>query len=355
MSQDDRRIAVVIPMPSDPPWELFDAIPTDIDIIVADDSNGKLAPAPRPNVQYFDYTAQEKYSGEHYVAMPHKSAASRNFGHYYAYKEGYDVIIALDYDCRTRDGWLDTHLKYLGTLTDNPALKPTAERGWVNSIECEGFYSRGYPYEYRTPELSAVEETTASGQGKINMGVWDNVLDLNGIDKYQTEPPYDPGLRGDTNYVALGNIPVCGMNTAFTADITPAYFFLPDVWVNDGSPGNWQLSRHDDIWGGYIVKRLMDLRGDLFAYGAPIVEHTRQTPLERVTVLEQYMHLTSMPFYDIVEEAVAEVDAADYAPMYAHFVEEYQRRVEKATIPPHFAAVFVELGDWMGRWARAFA
>ena len=51
---DDRSVCVVIPMPNDPPWELFDAISDDIPIIVCDDSNGKLAPAPRPNVTYFD-------------------------------------------------------------------------------------------------------------------------------------------------------------------------------------------------------------------------------------------------------------------------------------------------------------
>ena len=44
--------------------------------------------------------------GRHYAAMPHKSAASRNIGHYIAWKEGFDVIVALDYDCRTRPGWL---------------------------------------------------------------------------------------------------------------------------------------------------------------------------------------------------------------------------------------------------------
>lgn len=353
-AKDDRKVAVVIPIPNDPPWELFDAIPTEIPIIVADDSDGRLAPPPRENVHYFDYAAQEAYCGEHYAAMPHKSAASRNFGHYYAYKEGYDVIIALDYDCGTRPGWLETHLECLTTVTDAPALEPKAEDGWVNSIEAEGFYARGYPYEFRTPELAEVRETTASGDVKINMGVWDNILDLNGVDKFQAEPPYDPGLRGEENFVSLGNIPVCGMNTAFTADLTPAYYFLPDMWVNDGSPGSWHLSRHDDIWGGYVVKKLMDVRGDLFTFGRPVVEHTKQTKLERVAVLEQYMHLMSVPFYDIVDEAVAELEPSDYAAMYAQFVEEYQRRVEKSPAPPHFKAVYEGLGEWMERWARAF-
>ncbi len=116
--------------------------------------------------------------------------------------------------------------------------------------------------------------------------------------------PGDPGVPAGPNPAALGNIPVCGMNTAFLRELTPAYYFLPDLWVN-----GWQLSRHDDIWGGYIVKRLMDLRGDLLTFGGPVVEHTKQTRLERVVVLEQWMHLMSMPFYDLVDAAVAEVVA----------------------------------------------
>ncbi len=48
--------------------------------------------------------------------MPHKSAASRNIGHYIAWKEGFDVIVALDYDCRTRPGWLEAHLDALRTV-----------------------------------------------------------------------------------------------------------------------------------------------------------------------------------------------------------------------------------------------
>lgn len=146
------------------PWELFGAISDDIPIIVCDDSNGKLAPAPRPNVTYFDYAAQEAYAGKHYAAMPHRSAASRNFGHYWAYKEGFDVIIALDYDCDTRGDWVGDHLSCLTTVTDQPAVQPVAQGGWVNSIENDEFYARGYPYEYRTSELSQVIDTTASGE-----------------------------------------------------------------------------------------------------------------------------------------------------------------------------------------------
>ncbi len=340
-------IAVAVPIPNDPDWALFDAIPDDIPILVVDDSDGKLAPPPRGNVTYYDYAAQRDIMGEHYDAIPHKSAATRNFAHYVAYREGYDVIIALDYDCRTRPGWLESHLECLGLVDQAPALAGA----WVNTVEQPGFFARGFPYEYRNPTAAAVSETVASGDVKLNMGVWDNILDLNGIDKVQAEPPYDPGLRGDRNYVALGNVPVCGMNTSFAAELTPAYFFLPDVWVN----GSWHLSRHDDIWGGYVVKKLMDLRGDLLSFGRPVVEHTRQSTIERVMMMEHWMHLMSMPFYRLIDRAVERLRPGAYDQMFGALTEEFRSEVERAELPEHYREVFRSLGVSMDKWARCFA
>jgi reversibly glycosylated polypeptide len=342
---ETRSVAVVMPIPNDPDWALFDEIPGDIPIIVADDSDGKLMAPPRDNVRYFDYAAQRELMGEHYPAIPHKSAAARNFGHVVAYREGYDVVIALDYDCRPAPGWLETHLEALSLAVEAPALRGH----WVNSITADGFYARGYPYEYRNAEASRVEDTTATGEVKLNMGVWNNVLDLNGVDKLPADPPYDPGVRDGSNRIALGMLPLCGMNTAFTADLTPAYFFLPDVWV-DG----WQLSRHDDIWGGYVLQRLMATRGDLVAFGNPVVEHTRQTKLERVVMLEQWMHMMSVQFYDAVDAAAEHVSAGEYSTMFSDFTEAFLAEVTRSRAPLHYRAVYRELGETMQRWAAVF-
>ena len=43
-------VCVVVPIPDDPPWDLFDTIPAHIPIIVSDDSDGHLAPPGRANV-----------------------------------------------------------------------------------------------------------------------------------------------------------------------------------------------------------------------------------------------------------------------------------------------------------------
>lgn len=346
---DTRSVVVVIPIPDDPPWELFDAIPADIPIIVSDDSDGQLTPPRRENVFMFDYAGQQAYCGKHYAAMPHKSAASRNVGHYIAYREGFDVIVALDYDCRTRPGWLDGHLDALSKAVEAIAVEPTVPGGWVNTIDRPDVYARGYPYELRAPSLAHSVETTVTGEVKLNVGIWDGILDLNGIDKLHSGEPGDPALAAATNRVALGNIPVCGMNTTFAAELAPAYFFLPDVWVH-----GWQLSRHDDIWGGYVLKKLMDLRGDLVTFGHPVVEHTKQTRLERVVVLEQWMHLMSMPFYELVDEAATSVTPGPYVDMFGAFVDEFRSAVDRSSQPVHYLEVYRTLGESMDRWSKAF-
>lgn len=339
------NVAVVIPMVAIYDWAMFEALSEDVPIIICDDSDGQLSPPPRRNVRYFDYDAQRRVMGRHYPAIPHKSSACRNFGHYVAYNEGFETIIALDYDCRVGPGWLEQHLASLTPVTNARALSGR----WINTIEQEGIYARGYPYEFRDAVENPVIESVASGEVKLNIGVWENILDLNGIDKLQRDPPYEPGLRADSNYIALGNIPVCGMNTAFRAELTPAYFFMPDVVVN-----GWRISRHDDIWGGYVLKRLMDRRGDLVSFGRPVVEHTRQSPIRSVVVVEHYTHLLGSLFFDLIDEAAAEVAVSDYAQMFAALTEEYLSRLGRAPLPRHYKQVLQEIGSAMERWAALF-
>jgi Reversibly glycosylated polypeptide len=350
-----RTVAVVMPIPNDPDWSIFEEIPEDIPIIVSDDSDGRLAAPPRANVAYWDFTAQRDYLGAHYDAIPHKSAACRNFGHIVAYREGFDVIVALDYDCKTPPGWLDAHLAALTHVVDAPSLVPVRDNGWVNSLNSEGWYARGYPYELRNPVDARVESTTASGEVVLHMGLWERIVDLNGIDRFPPhEAPYGPGLYGPEPRIAQGNIPVCGMNTSFVRELTPAYFFLPDLWVEDGSPGGWQLSRHDDIWGGYIVKKLMERRGHLFSFGAPIVEHTRLTAGEKTAKIEHYMHLLARDFFPLVDTAAARVTPGEYDEMFADFTEEFMSEVGRSRAPRHYVDVYRRLGQSMQRWAAVF-
>src|SRR5207248_916042 len=99
----------------------------------------------------------------------------------------------------------------------------------------------------------------------------------------------------------------------------------------------------------------MDKRGDLFSFGNPIVEHTRQTTLERVVMLEQWMHLMADGFFTCADEAASRVATGEYATMFADFSEEFLVEATRAPRPQHYRQVYRELGESMARWARVFA
>lgn len=40
-------------------------------------------------------------------------------------------------------------------------------------------------------------------------------------------------------------------------------------------PG-WVVDRYGDIWGGFILKTLMDLRGEALAVGEPMIDHLKE-------------------------------------------------------------------------------
>ena len=50
--------------------------------------------------------------------------------------------------------------------------------------------------------------------------MWDGILDLNGIDTLFGGEPGDFGVIPGRSPAALGNIPVCGMNTSFVRELT---------------------------------------------------------------------------------------------------------------------------------------
>ena len=114
-------------------------------------------------------------AGEHFAAMPHKSAASRNVGHYIAYREGFDVIVALDYDCGPAPGWLDAHLAALSKVVEAPALAP-GDRRTAGSTRSPDLRRRApctpgaTPTSCARPSCPAVEATTRHRRGQDQHG-----------------------------------------------------------------------------------------------------------------------------------------------------------------------------------------
>lgn len=343
------RVAITCPIPADPTNVFLEALPRDVDLLISDDSNGKLSfTQDRQRTFSYDYEAQQKVIGKDYEMFKkfHKSASCRNFVHYMAYKEGYDYIVALDYDCVVPKNYIETHLR---PLEAKSTVIRSSSTGWVNPIESEQWYTRGYPYSKRVPGAK-VTERDSDARVVLNMGLWENVVDINGIDKVRGPAPKQfPKTRPYSG--VDGFIPLCGMNNIFIREITPAYFFLPNFKV-----GDWEVSRHDDIWGGYIFQKLAQKKGDIITYGDPVVFHERESNQAGVLYYEHSMHALEPYFYDLVDSAAEHLKQSTYRDMFAAFADGFAVELSKRSqkLPSHYYAAFMDLHSALNLWTRLF-
>lgn len=302
----------------------------------------------RKNIFIYDYAQQKKILGKYYQEYTafHHSASCRNLAHYLAYKQGYDVAIALDYDCVVPENYINQHLKAL----EGKEAAITTDSKWINPLENNVWFTRGFPYAQRGDYKKENLLGETDKRVVLNMGLWKNVVDINGIDKVLETPPVEFKLNRE-NTAVDGYIPLCGMNNAFVKDIIPAYFFLPNFMV-----GNWEVSRHDDIWGGYILQKLIEKKGDILTYGAPVVFHERESSQPKVLHYEHFMHMFENYFYPMVDEATASIRKADYQDMFAEFAQNYRKVIDdrKKSMPDSYYKGFSYLGDFIKLWSTFF-
>lgn len=342
------RIAITSPVPATPTKDFLSALPKEYDWIVIDDSNGKLNLPKRDNIFVYDYAKQKKVLShfyEDFVAF-HKSASCRNLAHFLAYKQGYDVVLSLDYDCVVPSNFVKDHIR---ALCKRSTISLKTDSGWINPIESEKWFTRGFPYSIRNSRKKAYTIEVAR-RVVLNMGLWENVVDINAIDKVLESPPKKFLLKRSHTGVP-GLVPLCGMNNAFRREIIPAYFFLPNFKLS-----GWEVSRHDDIWGGHILQKLVQKKEDLITYGKPVVFHERESYQPRVLHYEHYMHILEPYFYEIVEAATQDIKKRDYMTMFADFANNFDREVRKNTlkIPEKYLNGFKHLNKYINLWKKIF-
>ena len=261
-------------------------------VIIVDDSDGKVKLPDSWDI--YDYNRQKKELGDElYAAFEtfHKSSACRNFGHWVAYRRGFDIIIGLDSDCNVPKDFVTTHI--------NNLVKQGY--GWVNPIEDTNWFPRGYPYFERTRKIV------------LSMGLWSNELDVNGLDRvHNGKPPKSPKV--ERNKLAHSVLPLCGMNFAMWSRAVPGFLFLPNY-----DNGSEKFRRYDDIWGGYIFQKLMQKQKDMITYGLPIVYHDTvidaQDDAEKEAMGVSYEEF----FYKLVDSIMKEVDVGGYSYMFSKF------------------------------------
>jgi len=304
--------------------------------IVVDDSAGNVR-IDHPQFTTYTWKDQDRLLGNDVIAIPRRNGACRDFGFYIAWRESDagEVVIALDDDCKIEDQDFGTRVE--AVLSDAARPVATGTGAHFNVLDCyrnteANIFPRGFPYSHRADYLNWSFAGRSSGTVTFNLGLWREIFDVNAIDKLRG-PKYcypDAELQQESVVVPDGAlISVCSMNMQFRREVIPAaYQLLMHINVMPG----WVIDRYGDIWGGFILKTLMDIKGDLMATGGPMIRHLKEGAYERNIWQEHTCHLVNDEFLAILARARGEISAAGYGAMMLQMAEILERERESCSV-----------------------
>lgn len=165
----------------------------------------------------------------------------------------------------------------------------------------------------------------------FNLGMWRHVFDVNAIDKAAGLPYVHPRAELAETSVALPPgvfVSVCSMNMQMSPAVVPAAYQFPmHVPILDGHV----IDRFGDIWGGFVLKRLMDVNGDLMTVGEPLIDHLKEGAWARNAWQEHLAHLVNDEFVAMLVSATVDFRPDTYCNHLARLAEEFRRAAEVAS------------------------
>lgn len=290
------KLALAVHIPVNHPYNGFD-------IYATDDSLGK---------HDYPFDTLEGYKDFPLFNHTHKSSASKNYSLYRIWKDATpnEYVYILDSDCIPGPDFFQKHEKAL----------ISHQYGWDNPLQTKYWFPRGYPKSERIKNVVA------------NMGLWTNVLDLNGSDRHPFEPT-EPGIT-DT-YSVHGFIPLSGMNIVIRARVLPALFFLPNF-------GDFR--RHDDIFGGYIFQKFVKKAGEVITYGEPFVYHDTVVDAKADENEERALVTYDKDFYALVDKIFEKIEPDND---YIRLLEQFDEKMFRKTM-------FADLEEPIKIWKSLF-
>lgn len=171
------------------------------------------------------------------------SSACKAYPIFKAFEQGCERVYVLDDDCYPVKGevWLTNHRGNLSRKVQNHVM-PTIH----------GIRPRGIPY-------------LEPNKIMLSHGLWKGVPDVDAVTQMNGYGEYWEVI-GAVPQGAL--FPFCGMNFGVRREAIPLMYF--------GLQGpEWGVDRYDDIWCGFLAKRIMDHMDWAVWTGSPCVDHTR--------------------------------------------------------------------------------
>ncbi len=195
--------------------------------------------------------------GKNAWIISRKNAGIRSYGFYKAWQMGAEVIITIDDDCYPvkNQSLVKNHLA-------NLSLR--APVGWQPTYpHRKYFYTRGIPYSIRDKK-----------EVVISHGLWTNILDFDAPTHLRNRFLRIPDSFDFIEFIPENYFfPLCSMNLAFKAKITPLLYFPPMGYDDEGN--SWGYDRFDDIWAGIMAKKIVDHLNLAAVNGSPFVNHKK--------------------------------------------------------------------------------
>jgi len=323
-------------------------------VIIVDDTEDERISVKASNIEVFHHSDRKKYLGELEDCIPRKNGACRDFGLLVAYREGEmgETVICLDDDCKIDDEYIPKASNALGlkTLvlaeTKHPFYNPLD----IYDLEME-IYPRGFPYEERGRPRDYNYTKTVTGNVVFNLGLWNGVFDVNAIDKHYLDKFSfsDVPLRYSQVAVVQGPLlSLCSMNMIMVKELIPAIYQLP---MNEPIIPHWKIDRYGDIWGGYISKKLIDIRGDILSVGEPVIYHDKDGNIEKNILQEHYAHIVNLQFCELIARACEDIPPGNYLDMYDAFCSNLE--VVSDSFPRSLEGYLKPTIEKMNKWVSA--
>jgi len=305
--------------------------------IVIDDSEGSIK-INHPQFEVYNWSDRKRLLGRNEIAIPRKNGACRDLGFYIAWKQGEtdEIIVAIDDDCviESKDFGKQVESK----LSQGVRRTAHGKGQHINifdlyrNVDSTKLFPRGFPYSARVSYEPWRFDDKVSGQVHFNLGLWREVFDINAIDKIRLDQTIFPDaeLIHENVVIPQGKlISVCSGNMQFRRELIPAVYQLP---MNIEVMPNWAIDRYGDIWAGFILKTLMDIRGDQMSVGAPMVRHLREEPYQNNIVKEHLGHMVNEEFIELLLQSSSQIRPGSYLDMMRHLREELSRNAVNSSL-----------------------
>ncbi len=303
--------------------------------VVVDDSEGSIE-VDHPQFEVYDWGHRKKMLGPLDVGYPKRNGASRDFGFYVAWKNSDpgEIIVALDDDCQVYHADFCDRVNAVLSKSERPVA--TCEGVHLNILSLyrnvsTHLFPRGFPYSARPSHEGVRIENAESRNVTFCLGLWKGVFDVNGIDKIAGPPYAHPDAELDEPSVIIEKdklVSVCSMNMQFRRELIPAIYQLP---MHVEVMPNWVVDRYGDIWGGFILKTLMDLKNEAMAVGEPMVHHRKDGDYTRNIWQEHVCHLINDEFLDMLFQVKRTLRSHDYLELMKEINEGFRGHVETAS------------------------